>query len=201
MLLGGSALVVDAHDVVGSRPAAATGSAPALAGADAATADAARLDVAAAVTERLAMVAAARSSRSRGATAPVLSGARVRPAAGAITGPFGERRSGHRHPGTDFDGSTGDPVYAAADGYVTLVGRAPAGFSGYGTIVLIVHPGGVQTLYAHLSRTMVTPGQAVAAGQRIGSIGTSGHVTGSHLHFEVHIDGHRVDPAAWLRGG
>jgi murein DD-endopeptidase MepM/ murein hydrolase activator NlpD len=115
-----------------------------------------------------------------------------------MTGWFGEGRRGHRHMGIDFDGNTGDPVVAAAAGTVAHAGPAPAGYGGYGTVVIIDHGGGVETLYAHLSAVFVRAGQPVAAGTRVGSIGTSGHTTGSHLHFELHIDGRAVDPARWL---
>ena len=136
------------------------------------------------------------------ATAPAIfdTGVRLRPARGAVTGSFGEGRSSHRHPGVDFDGETGDPVIAASAGVVEIAGFAGTGYSGYGRIVLIDHGNGVETLYAHLSAATVHPGQSVAAGERIGAIGTTGNVTGSHLHFEVHLGGRRVNPLAWLQG-
>lgn len=123
---------------------------------------------------------------------------KVRPARGAITGRFGERRRGHIHPGLDIDGNTGDPVVAAMAGTVVVAGPAPSGYGGYGNIVVIDHGGGVRTLYAHLSRVGVRAGQALAAGQWLGAIGSTGQSSGSHLHFEVEIGGRRVDPAAWL---
>jgi len=126
-------------------------------------------------------------------------GTMARPAAGAVTGVYGERRGREaHHPGIDFDGETGDPVAAAASGVVVVAGPAPAGYSGYGNVVVIEHGGGVATLYAHLSRVAVHPGQVVDAGSYLGAIGTSGHVTGSHLHFEVRIDGQHVNPTPWL---
>jgi murein DD-endopeptidase MepM/ murein hydrolase activator NlpD len=120
------------------------------------------------------------------------------PAPGAETGWFGELRAGHVHPGTDIDGETGDPIYAAGKGAVVWAGAAPAGYAGYGTIVEIDHGQGVHTLYAHLSRTNVAVGDYVPAGVLIGAIGTSGNVTGSHLHFEVRVAGKQVDPEDWL---
>jgi murein DD-endopeptidase MepM/ murein hydrolase activator NlpD len=122
----------------------------------------------------------------------------VRPAAGRLTGWFGERRGGHKHLGIDVDGKTGDPVVAAAWGTVSHAGPAPKGYSGYGQVVIIDHDG-FQTLYAHLSRIDVAVGQIVRAGAGIGAIGTSGSVTGSHLHFEVHVGGKPVDPKTVLR--
>jgi murein DD-endopeptidase MepM/ murein hydrolase activator NlpD len=122
-------------------------------------------------------------------------GARVWPLRGAITGPYGGRR---HHPGLDIDGNTGDPVRASASGVVRIAGRAPSGYSGYGNIVLIDHGNGIATLYAHLSRVAVRPGQSVGTGTYIGAVGTTGHSTGSHLHFEVRRGGATTNPAAWL---
>jgi murein DD-endopeptidase MepM/ murein hydrolase activator NlpD len=120
------------------------------------------------------------------------------PADGLKTGWFGEVRAGHLHPGMDIDGETGDPVTAAGPGTVAFAGPAPVGYSGYGTIVDIDHGQGIHTLYAHLSRIDVVTGQVVAAGRLLGAIGTSGNVTGSHLHFEVRVGGNPVDPEDWL---
>ncbi len=122
----------------------------------------------------------------------------VRPAPGKVTGPFGERRRGHSHPGIDIDGTTGDPVVAAATGTVAHAGPAPKGYGGYGQTVIIDH-GNFQTLYAHLSRIDVVVGQPATAGDGVGAIGTTGSVTGSHLHFEVRVDGRPVDPATVMR--
>ena len=125
-------------------------------------------------------------------------GAVVWPAAGALTGWFGERRGGSRHTGIDIDGNTGDPVVAAAAGTVAWAGGAPAGYSGYGVVVIVDHGGGLQSVYAHLSTTKAPVGQAVAPGDRIGSVGSTGHSTGSHLHFELRRDGVPVNPLGWL---
>ena len=146
-----------------------------------------------AVEERIAAVRPFRASRS-GVERP----ARVRPAAGAVTGVFGEFRGSHFHPGVDIDGETGDPVWAAAPGVVVHAGPAPEGWSGYGTIVVVDHGNDIQTMYAHLSAVTVAASQAVLAGDTVGAIGTTGSVTGSHLHFEVRITGQVVDPFAWL---
>ncbi|MCU1448794.1 MAG: peptidase [Acidimicrobiales bacterium] len=117
------------------------------------------------------------------------------PAPGAITSPFGGAR---HHPGIDIDGVTGDPVTAAAPGTVLLAGGAPAGYSGYGNVVMIDHGNGIATLYAHLSRVDVAMGQAVEQGQLIGAIGATGLAFGDHLHFEVREAGKPVDPMLWL---
>ena len=117
------------------------------------------------------------------------------PAPGPITSPFGGRRN---HPGIDIDGVTGDPVVAAEAGTVVLAGTAPAGYSGYGNVVMIDHGGGLSTLYAHLSRVDVAMGQSVQQGQQIGAIGATGEATGDHLHFEVRVDNKPEDPVPWL---
>ena len=122
----------------------------------------------------------------------------VWPARGALTGWFGERRGSHRHPGVDIDGATGDPVVAAAPGRVVVAGPAPSGYSGYGTVVIIDHGEGLISISAHLSRVSVKAGQQVAPGQGVGSVGTSGNVTGSHLHFELRRGGVAVNPRPWL---
>lgn len=124
---------------------------------------------------------------------------KVRPAAGAITGMFGERRGGRVHAGLDIDGSTDDPVLAAYPGTVEVAGWAPPGYGGYGIVIVVDHGMGLKTLYGHLAGVQVQPGQRVDAGQLIGTIGNTGRSTGSHLHFEVNVGGGGgVDPAAWL---
>ena len=127
-------------------------------------------------------------------------GSLVRPAQGARTGWFGEGRRSHRHAGIDFDGDTGDAIVAAGAGTVTHAGWAPSGYSGYGQMVLIDHGNGVTTLYAHLSRVAVGGGAVVQPGQYIGAMGTTGNVTGSHLHFEVRQNGVPVNPNPWVAG-
>ncbi|HEX2039334.1 MAG TPA: M23 family metallopeptidase [Acidimicrobiales bacterium] len=146
--------------------------------------------------ERLAAARRAEAEASRAAEAARPSV--VWPAPGAITGWYGERRGRSAHPGTDIDGETGDPVVAAAAGTVAWAGSAPAGYSGYGIVVIVDHGDGVQTLYAHLSAVAVAVGQPVRAGDRIGSIGSTGHSTGSHLHFEVRRGGTIGNPAEFL---
>ncbi len=135
------------------------------------------------------------AAASRSAATP---GTFQRPARGAVTGVFGERRRSHIHPGTDFDGETGDPVVSAAGGTVIHAGQAPDGYSGYGLMVLIDHGSGVTTLYAHLSRIGVRSGTSIGAGDYVGAIGSTGNVTGSHLHFEVRMGDRPVNPMNWL---
>jgi murein DD-endopeptidase MepM/ murein hydrolase activator NlpD len=116
------------------------------------------------------------------------------PAPGAITSPFGGAR---HHPGIDIDGITGDPVAAAAGGTVLQAGITH-GYEGYGNLVLIDHGDGISTLYGHLSRVDVTIGQTIEQGQVIGAIGATGLAFGDHLHFEVRVANHPVDPIPWL---
>ena len=84
----------------------------------------------------------------------------------------------------------GAPIYAAADGRVTFVGRK----SGYGKVVEITHGNGLTTRYAHMSRFSARVGQEVEAGHVIGAIGSTGRSTGPHLHYELWRDGRPVDP-------
>lgn len=91
----------------------------------------------------------------------------------------------HGRNGIDVASSWGTPVYAAAGG--TVVGTAVSGYNGgYGLFVKISHPNGTDTLYAHLSKTLVRSGETIQKGQQIANMGSSGRSTGSHLHFEVH---------------
>lgn len=180
--------------------AAASPGSPALSGAALAAASATpvaaiRIHETAVAEADLARTAPEAASRSK-----TPHGAFVRPAPGGITGPFGERRRSHIHPGIDYDGDTGDPVVAAATGTVAYAGTAPSGYSGYGQMILIDHGDGVFTLYAHLSRMAAAAGMIVGAGDHIGAIGTTGNVTGSHLHFELRLGTRPVNPAGWFAG-
>lgn len=121
------------------------------------------------------------------------------PAPGYISSPFGPRPdpfTGARshHFGVDIDANIGDPIHAAADGIVTFSGIQ----SGFGVTVVIDHGNGYETLYAHNQRNLVRVGDVVRAGQQIATVGSSGRSTGSHLHFEVHVNGRPVDPRAYL---
>ncbi len=85
----------------------------------------------------------------------------------------------------DIGAARGTPIYAAADGIV-IIARTGGGWNGgYGNYVVITHNNGTQTLYAHMRSAIVSPEQAVSAGQLIGYVGMTGHTTGPHLHFEV----------------
>ena len=98
------------------------------------------------------------------------------------------------HPGLDFRGPIGAPIYSAAAGTVSFAGVR----SGYGNCVEISHGKGLLTRYAHMSRIRAHPGQMVAAGAVIGAIGSTGRSTGPHLHFEVRIDDRPVNPRPFL---
>jgi murein DD-endopeptidase MepM/ murein hydrolase activator NlpD len=102
--------------------------------------------------------------------------------------PFRGRRKFHN--GVDLRAAYGTEVPTAAPGKVTFAGER----GGYGLLVVVEHPNGVETRYAHLSSAAVQPGDSVAAGQTIGRVGSSGRSTGPHLHFEVLLDGKRVNP-------
>lgn len=118
------------------------------------------------------------------------------PIQGTITSLFGPR-GGAMHEGVDIDGETGDPVAASAAGTVLMASY----YSGYGNAVIVDHGDGITTLYGHLNGFMVTPGQRVNQGQTIGVVGSTGHSTGSHLHFEIRVAGAPVDPLPYLPGG
>ncbi len=98
------------------------------------------------------------------------------------------------HTGIDLAGASGTNIRAAAGGRVILAGWN----GGYGNTVIIVHTGGMTTLYAHQKAVNVAVGQDVNAGDVIGFVGSSGLSTGPHLHFEVRLNGNPVNPAPYL---
>ena len=101
---------------------------------------------------------------------------------------------GEFHPGLDFKGPYGAPIYAAARGTVSFVGQR----SGYGNCVEIDHGNGLVTRYAHMSAFRTQPGKRVIPGEQIGQIGSTGRSTGPHLHFEVRINDRPVNPRPFL---
>ncbi len=120
--------------------------------------------------------------------------------ANRVSSYYGKRSLNGWHGGIDMvkpgGGSTGIPVVAAESGRVTL-----AKYNGsYGYCVIIDHGNGLSTLYAHMKpgSLRVSAGEYVTRGQQIGQIGSTGFVTGPHLHFEVRVNGNRVDPAPYL---
>lgn len=98
------------------------------------------------------------------------------------------------HTGIDFTARPGTPIYATGDGVVRISGRNPDGYSGYGVVVYIDHGFGFSTLYAHMKSTSVRVGQHVKRGEKIGEVGSSGLSTGNHLHYEVMVNGNKVNP-------
>jgi murein DD-endopeptidase MepM/ murein hydrolase activator NlpD len=103
------------------------------------------------------------------------------PAPGIVTSRYGPR-NGRNHNGIDIDLETGDTVYATWSGKVRY---AKYNDGGFGNLVIIRHPNGLETLYAHLSKFLVYPDQDIVAGEPIGLGGNTGHSYGSHLHFEI----------------
>jgi murein DD-endopeptidase MepM/ murein hydrolase activator NlpD len=120
----------------------------------------------------------------------------LRPVRAPITDGFG-RRWGRMHTGIDFPAPSGTSVGAAGRGVVRFAGWNTGG---YGYLVVIGHRLGFESWYAHLSRVATSPGQAVVGGTRIGYVGSTGHSTGPHLHFEVRLNGTPIDPMPRLLG-
>ena len=125
------------------------------------------------------------------------------PVAGTITSQFGHRVDPitgevSSHTGTDIACAEGTPILAAADGTVTVANGLDSWGGSYGYYIQIDHGGGLETLYAHCSSICVTTGQQVQAGEVIGYVGHTGRVTGSHLHFEIHINKIRKDAMSFF---
>ena len=118
----------------------------------------------------------------------------VEPVQGMLTSGFGVRRRDN-HKGLDIANSMGTPIRAAAAGTVTY---AQYNSGGYGNLVIISHGNGVQTYYGHCSKLYVTQGQTVSQGEVISAMGSTGISTGSHLHWEVRINGVAQNPRNYL---
>lgn len=125
-----------------------------------------------------------------------------RPVSGPVTSPFGSRTdpitgTSTQHNGVDFGGSTGSPIYAAADGEVIFAGWSSGGC---GNTVAISHGGGLSSRYCHQAdgAIQVSAGSTVSRGDRIGGVGSTGRSTGPHLHFSIAKNGVFVDPFNYI---
>ncbi len=117
-----------------------------------------------------------------------------------FTSGFGTRRDpktgGRRmHNGADFAGAQGTDIFATADGVVTHAGWQ----SGFGRLVKIKHAFGIETLYAHNTKIRVKVGQRVSRGDHIADMGSTGRSTGTHLHYEVRVNGKPVNPMTYIK--
>lgn len=133
-----------------------------------------------------------------------LGGGLLVPVDGVRTSGFGPRHHPilnqvRNHNGVDWAAPTGTPVRAVADGVLALIGDG----GGYGNVIYIDHPDGMQTRYAHLHAFAddLRKGARIAAGQTIGYVGTTGRSTGPHLHFELYVAGKPVDPMTFAGVG
>jgi murein DD-endopeptidase MepM/ murein hydrolase activator NlpD len=142
----------------------------------------------------MARIQAAQARSSTGGTPTVRSSSGfIWPASGVVTSGFGWRW-GRMHEGLDIAASYGAPISAASSGTVIYAGW----MGGYGNLVVIDHGGGLATAYGHQSSIAVSSGSQVSQGQTIGYVGSTGHSTGPHLHFEVRVNGAAVDPMGYL---
>lgn len=145
---------------------------------------------------RLAAIDRARSGSYNG---PVPTGELLWPThGGAVTEGAGPRihpiwHTKGCHTGIDIGQPMGADVMAAAAGVAYREQSVP-----YGNVILVVHGGGLSTMYAHLSRYKISDGERVKAGEVIGFVGSTGWSTGPHLHFEVHVNGVPWDPMGWF---
>jgi len=114
----------------------------------------------------------------------------VSPFKGVVTSNYGWRDK-RMHNGIDIDLNKGDKVAAAFDGKVRFAKKQ----GGFGNVVILMHPNGLETVYAHLSKLKVKAGDVVLSGQTVGLGGNTGHSHGSHLHLEIRYKGHALNPA------
>lgn len=121
----------------------------------------------------------------------------IKPVTGTVWSRFGSNDSvrSHTHSGLDVAAPKGTPIKAAAGGKVTYAGNAG---DGYGNYVVISHGNGVQTVYAHCSKVLVSRGQQVSQGEVIAKVGSTGNSTGNHLHLEVRKNGIAYNPQNYV---
>ena len=118
------------------------------------------------------------------------------PTTGVVTSPYGLRWGGSDfHPGIDIANDLGTPIVATADGTVEYAGWDSGG---YGNMVDINHGNGILTRYGHASQVLVSAGQHVKRGQIIAYMGSTGFSTGPHVHYEIHVNGQKVNPINYL---
>ena len=118
------------------------------------------------------------------------------PSTGVVTSPYGLRWGGSDfHPGMDIANELGTPIVATADGTVEYAGWNSGG---YGNMVDIDHGNGIMTRYGHAERVVVSAGQSVKRGQVIAYMGSTGFSTGPHVHYEIHVNGQKVNPISYL---
>lgn len=117
-----------------------------------------------------------------------------------VTSPFGSRGDPFQgapahHEAVDLGGMIGEPIHTTAPGKVVRAGR----WGWYGNMVEIDHGLGFRTRYAHMDKIFVTKGDTVRAGDKIGTVGNTGRSTGPHLHYEIRVRGHAVDPMKFIK--
>jgi murein DD-endopeptidase MepM/ murein hydrolase activator NlpD len=154
-------------------------------------ADAEEIDSLQQVSAELA--AKIRAAQSHSTVTRTGSGQLAWPVNAPITSPFGWRW-GRMHEGIDLGAAYGTPIGTAAAGTVIYAGW----LGGYGNLTVIDHGGGLSTAYGHQSNIAVSVGEHVEQSQIIGNVGSTGHSTGPHLHFEVRVNGQAVDPLGYL---
>jgi len=121
---------------------------------------------------------------------------------GRFSSRFGQRKDPENgrlamHAGLDYAAPVGTAILSAAEGEVTFAGQQ----DGYGNMVQIRHEFGLETVYAHLNQIRVEVGQHVQRGERIGDMGSTGRSTGSHLHYEIRLNGTALDPMKFIEAG
>ena len=148
------------------------------------------------ITEIIRRSEQARASRGGGSLGDggrVSGAGLIWPASGPVTSGFGYRW-GRLHAGIDIGAGYGAPIRAAKAGEVIFSGQ----MSGYGNVIIVDHGGGFTTLYGHQSRLAASEGQSVGQGDVIGYVGSTGHSTGPHLHFETRVNGTPQNPRNYL---
>jgi murein DD-endopeptidase MepM/ murein hydrolase activator NlpD len=142
--------------------------------------------------ELAAAIRNAQAGSSTGTGAPSAAGF-IWPVNGTVVSGYG-MRWGRLHEGIDITAASGTPIWAAAAGTVIYAGW----LGGYGNLVVVDHGNGLATAYAHASAILVSVGQSVSQGETVALVGSTGHSSGPHLHFEVRVNGVAVDPLLYL---